>query len=62
MKQFKNEVKEQKGGYLSILLGKLDASLLVNLLTGKKAKKSNIPGRGVMTTGQGKIRADERIN
>ena len=31
----KNEAKEQKGGFLSILLGTLGASLLGNLLTGK---------------------------
>ena len=30
----KNKVKEQKGGFLSILLGTLGASLLGNLLTG----------------------------
>ena len=30
-----NEVKEQKGQFLSILLGTLGASLLGNLLTGK---------------------------
>ena len=29
-----NEVKEQKGGFLSMLLGTLGASLLGNLLTG----------------------------
>ena len=31
----KNERKDQKGGFLSMLLGTLDASLLSNLLTGK---------------------------
>ena len=31
----KNETKEQKGGFLIILLGTLGASLLGNLLTGK---------------------------
>ena len=31
----KNEAKEQKGGFLSMLLGTLGASLLGNLLTGK---------------------------
>ena len=31
----KNEAKEQKEGFLSMLLGTLDASLLGNLLTGK---------------------------
>ena len=30
-----NELKEQKGGFLSVLLGTLGASLLGNLLTGK---------------------------
>ena len=30
-----NEVKEQEGGFLSMLLGTLGASLLGNLLTGK---------------------------
>ena len=31
----KNETKEQKRGFLSMLLGTLGASLLANLLTGK---------------------------
>ena len=31
-----NEVKEQKGRFLSMLLGTLGASLLGNLLTGKE--------------------------
>ena len=31
----KNGVKEQKGGFLGMLLGTLGASLLGNLLTGK---------------------------
>ena len=31
----KNETKEQKGGFSSMLLGTLGASLLGNLLTGK---------------------------
>ena len=34
-KTIKNETKEQKGGFLSMLLGTLRASLLGNLLTGK---------------------------
>ena len=33
--QIKHEAKEQKCRFLSILLGKLGASLLWNLLTGK---------------------------
>ena len=34
-KTIKNEVKEQKGGFLSMKLGTLGASLLGNILTGK---------------------------
>ena len=34
-KTIKDETKEQKGGFLSMLLGTLGASLLGNLLTGK---------------------------
>ena len=35
-KTIKNETKEQKGGFLSMLLGTLGASLLGNLLTRKR--------------------------
>ena len=35
-----NEVKEQKGGFLSMLLGILVASLLVNLLTGRGTNRA----------------------
>ena len=35
MKQFKIKKKKQKGGFLSILQGILDASLLGNMLAGK---------------------------
>ena len=35
-KTIKNEIKEQKGGFLSMLLGTLGASLWGNLLTGKR--------------------------
>ena len=37
----KNEAKEQKGGFLGILLGILDASLLGNLLTCKDTIRAN---------------------
>ena len=47
-KTIKNETKEQKGGFLSILLGTLGASLLSNLLTG---------GKGIMRAGDGIVRA-----
>ena len=46
----KNEVKEQKGGFLSMLLGTLASSLLTDMLLNKK-------GRGVIRAGDGKIRA-----
>ena len=36
--KIQNEAKEQKGGFLSMLLGTLGASLLGNLLTGKGVK------------------------
>ena len=35
-KTIKDETKEQKGGFLSMLLGTLGGSLLGNLLTGKE--------------------------
>ena len=47
-----NEVKEQKGGFLSMLLGTLGASLLGNLLT----------GRGINRAGEGVLRAGYRYN
>ena len=34
-KTIRNETKEQKGGFLGMLLGTLEASLLGNTLTGK---------------------------
>ena len=46
MKQF-NKATEQKGGFLSILLGKLGASVLGNILAGKWINRA----------GEGSIRA-----
>ena len=46
-KTIENETKEQRGGFLSMLLGTLGASLLGNLLTGK----------GIMRAGDGIVRA-----
>ena len=40
-KTVQNEVKEQKGGFLSMLLGTLGGYLLGNLLTGKGAIASS---------------------
>ena len=49
-KTIENETKEQRGGFLSRLLGTLGASLLGNLLTG---------GKGIMRAGDGIVRAGE---
>ena len=58
-----NEIKEQKGGFLSMLLGTLGASLLGNLLTGKSAfyagKKVNKKGKGIHRAGEGTVIAGE---
>ena len=49
-----NEVKEQKGGFLSMLLGTLGASLLGNLLTGKGIYRVE-KGNGVLRAGYGRL-------
>ena len=52
----KNETKEQKGGFLSMLLGTLGASLLGNLLSGKgivRAGSGNNKGKGIVRAGSG---------
>ena len=45
-----NEAKEQKGGFLSMLLGTLGASLLGNILVGKGINRA---GEGVIRVGYG---------
>ena len=45
-----NEVKEQKGGFLSMLLGTLGASLLGNILTGQGINRA---GEGIVRAGYG---------
>ena len=50
-KTIENETKEQEGGFLSILLGTLGASLLGNLLSGKgivRAGSGNEKGKGIL--------------
>ena len=47
-KTIENETKEQRGGFLSMLLGTLGSSLLGNLLSG---------GKGIMRAGDGIVRA-----
>ena len=64
-KTIKNETKEQKGGFLSMLLDTLGASLLGNLLTGKgiaragsgrpsSSASQNKKGKGIVRAGTGK--------
>ena len=45
-----NEVKQQKGGFFSRLLGTLGASLLGSLLTGKGTHRA---GEGIVRAGEG---------
>ena len=60
-KTVKNETKEQRSGFLSMLLGTLGASLLGNLLTGGKgivragegSLASRVKGEGIVRAGEG---------
>ena len=52
-----NEVKEQKGGFLSMILGTLGASLLGNLLAEKGIYRAG-KGKGINRAGDGIVRAD----
>ena len=45
-----NEVKEQKRGFLSMLLGTLDGSLLGNILSGRGITRA---GEGIVRVGYG---------
>ena len=65
-----NKTKEQKGGFITMLLGTLGANLLGNLLTGKgivrtgsgnengkgivRASSRNKKGKGIVRAGSGK--------
>ena len=64
-KTIKNETKEQKGGFSSMFLGTLGASLLGNLLTGQwilragsghplSSTLENKKGKGIARAGTGK--------
>ena len=63
-KTIKSETKEQKGGFLSMLLGNLGASLLGNILAGKGTvragsgrrylKSSTSYGKGIVRASYGK--------
>ena len=54
-KTIKNERKEQKGGFLSMLLGTLGAGLLGNLLSGKGVLRAGYgkQGEGIVRAGYG---------
>ena len=49
-KTIKNGTKEQKGGFLTMLRGTLEASLLRNLLSGKGVVRA---GKGMLRVGYG---------
>ena len=55
-KTIKKETKEQKGGFSGMLLGTLGASLLGNMLAGKRivrAGSGNKKGKGIVRAGYG---------
>ena len=55
-KTIKNKIKEQKGGFLNMLLGTLGASLLGKLLAGKgiaRARSGNKKGKRIVRAGSG---------
>ena len=52
-----NEAKEQKGGFLSMLLGTLGASLLGDMLFGKKGKGKIRASEGTIRAGYGSKRS-----
>ena len=54
-----NEVKEQKGGFLSMLLGTLGASLLGNILAGKGIDRA---GEGIVRAGYGHCSSKNKKN
>ena len=56
-KTIKNETKEKKGGFLSMLVGTLGISLLGNMLAGKgivRAGSGNKIEKGIVRAGTGK--------
>ena len=59
-----NEAKEQKGGFLSMLLGTLGASLVGNILAGKGINRAGEgaivkrQGRGIVRAGHGNKKMD----
>ena len=55
-KTVQNEVKEQKGEFLSMLLGTLGASLIGNLLAGRGIYRAG-KGKGINRAGEEIVRA-----
>ena len=51
-KTTENETKEQRGGFLSMLLGTLETILLGNLLTGKDIMRAE---NGIVRAGEGSV-------
>ena len=64
--RIQNEVKEQKGGFLSMLLGTLGANLLGNILAGKGINKKgqgiNRAGEGIARTGYGHLSSKNKMD
>ena len=60
-KTIKNETKEQKGGFLSMLLSTLGASLLGDLLTKNLSGKGVRSGKKTVRAGKGFLRTGERF-
>ena len=61
-KTIKNETKEQKGGFLGILLGTLRTTLLGNILAGKgivRAGSGSKIGKGIVRASSGKKKKEE---
>ena len=53
-----NKVKEEKGGFLSMLLGTLGSSLLGNLLPGRGIYRAGkVKGKGINRAGESFLRA-----
>ena len=57
-KTVQNEVKEQKGGFLRMLLGTLGSSLLGNIFTGREIYRAGKgKEKGINRAGEGTVRA-----
>ena len=56
-KTIQNEAKEQRGGFLSMLLGTLGASLLGNILAGKGINRA---GEGIIRAGYGNKKSSKK--